>query len=108
VRHPFDLELQDLENLGVDNQDLEFEEAISSAEAEAIAGGRFATTRALGEEGGGMTPKPRRRPRPAAKKPIDLPIFTTMALGEEGGAMPPEATTLAIGEEGGLSSEFIG
>jgi hypothetical protein len=49
---------------------------------------QFATTMAVGEEGGG-------HPQP--------PQYTTMAVGEEGGGhhQPPQVTTLAIGEEGG-------
>jgi hypothetical protein len=58
MRHPFDLELSELEAVHANLQSL------TAAELATIAGGKLdATTHALGEEGG----------------------HTTMALGEEGG-----------------------
>ena len=96
MRHPFDLEIKDLESSGIQPQDLEFEELISPAEAEAVAGGRLVTTQALGEEGGSpwvphLKPGPRPRPIYLYKPPIepaDPPMFTSMAIGEEGGDGP--------------------
>ena len=59
MRHPFALELSELETVHANLQRL------TEAEVEAISGGRLdATTMAIGEEGG---------------------HFTTLALGEEGG-----------------------
>lgn len=55
------------------------------------------TTQAVGEEGGGVTP----RPRPERTLPPGV-IPTTLAVGEEGGGPPGNVpTTLAVGEEGG-------
>jgi hypothetical protein len=123
VRHPFDLKLPELQSFNDQvydrMKDVEFEEVISPDEADSVAGGRWATTLAIGEEGG-------RWPRPYPKppwppteepivppvddpiKPIKPPIYTTHAIGEEGGSPPeligpPDVTTLALGEEGGLS-----
>jgi hypothetical protein len=60
MRHPFDLELSELEAVHANLQ------CLTEAELETISGGRLdATTMALGEEGGHVT---------------------TMALGEEGGS----------------------
>jgi len=75
MRHPFDLELSELEAVHANLQGL------TEAELAAIAGGRFDTTHALGEEGG----------------------HTTQALGEEGGY-----TTKALGEEGGYTTQALG
>lgn len=97
MRHPFDL----------NPQDLEFEESLAVTEAETVGGGLVATTLAIGEEGGDRPyfwPKPIPRPRP---KPIGPPEYTTLALGEEGGDYPP-ATTRAWGEEGGDEPPIIG
>jgi len=99
MRHPFDLDPAELEAI-----DLDFAEQLTDEEAAQVAGGLFATTLALGEEGG-CWPKP--LPKPI---PIDPPI-TTKALGEEGGitdALCEDggcATTLALGEEGGYTTQ---
>lgn len=71
MRHPFGLELSDLENIQLDVETLTHEDATK------VTGGLVATTLALGEEGGCIfSPiKPRIKP----------PIYTTLALGEEGG-----------------------
>lgn len=71
MRHPFDLELSELESVN-----FSVVEELTDEEAANIAGGTTFTTQALGEEGGDVT---------------------TLALGEEGG----DVTTLALGEEGG-------
>lgn len=68
MRHPFDLEISDLENINLD-----IEEALAEEEATKITGGLISTTQALGKEGGRIFP------------PIKPPIYTTLALGEEGG-----------------------
>lgn len=84
MRHPFDLELSELEAL-----DLDFEEELTTEEAERVGGGLYVTTMALGEEGGSVLP-PLPNPPIGGKpkpKPID-PIFTTLAIGEEGGELP--------------------
>lgn len=99
MKHPFDLQLSDLEAL-----DLDLEEQLTDEEAAQVGGGlKNYTTQALGEEGGDC-PRPRPKPRPV--KPHKPPEATTFALGEEGGGpiypiCPPEVTTLALGEEGG-------
>ncbi|PSB20737.1 hypothetical protein C7B61_22175 [filamentous cyanobacterium CCP1] len=97
MRHPFDLNLDEIEAI-----DLEFLEELSEAESSQVDGSFRSTTKALGEEGGGFPvpapkpyPSPRSHPRP---HPIAPPEVTTLALGEEGGEW---ATTLALGEEGG-------
>jgi hypothetical protein len=60
MRHPFDLELAELEAIHANLQ------CLTEAELETVSGGSLrATTMALGEEGGQVT---------------------TMALGEEGGS----------------------
>jgi hypothetical protein len=79
MRHPFDLDLAELEAAHAALQGL------TQAELETVAGGKGYTTLALGEEGGHTT----------------LALgeeggYTTMALGEEGGY-----TTLALAEGGG-------
>ena len=79
MRHPFDLDLAELEAVHANLQSL------TEAELETIAGGRGYTTMALGEEGGHTT----------------LALgeeggYTSMALGEEGGY-----TTMALAEGGG-------
>lgn len=79
MRHPFDLSLNELQeiNVAIDLAiDLDFAEPLTDLEAAQVGSGLDVTTLALGEEGG---------------EPI-----TTKAVGEEGGA-----TTLALGEEGG-------
>ncbi|NJL46277.1 MAG: hypothetical protein HC929_00655 [Leptolyngbyaceae cyanobacterium SM2_5_2] len=103
MRHPFDLSFDELLA-----QDLEFEDSLPNDEAEQIGGGFWATTLALGEEGGHGPSRPHPRPKPwPFPKPIcppHPPEVTTKALGEEGGGPwphPPEVTTLAVGEEGG-------
>lgn len=114
MRHPFDFDSEDLKYYrgqahGLP-QDLDFEELVSSNEAEAVGGGLTFTTMALGEEGGfyrspGKADRPG-KPRCQPVKPIDPPVFTTQALGEEGGFYPPpEVTTYALGEEGGSGPE---
>lgn len=71
MRHPFGLELSDLENIQLDV------ETLTDKDATKITGGLVATTLALGEEGGCIFPP--------IKPPIKPPIYTTLALGEEGG-----------------------
>jgi hypothetical protein len=61
MQHPFNLDFSELENIG-----LEIEE-LSNNIAEKVSGGADVTTLAIGEEGGGVT---------------------TLALGEEGGKEP--------------------
>ena len=105
MRHPFDLDFDELKP-----RELDFSEEITSEEAANVGGGlSFATTEALGEEGGDDYP--------IDIKPIDGPIATTLALGEEGGCypepwpikpQPPTITTYALGEEGGYSTMAIG
>ena len=79
MRHPFELEIADIEIIEASQI-----QELTDEETQDISGGRSdkVTTLALGEEGGGVT---------------------TLALGEEGGCFinPPIATTLALGEEGG-------
>ena len=72
MRHPFELEISDLEAVN-----LNIEEELTDEEATQVAGGLVFTTRGLGEEGGSIQ-------LPIIKPPIKPPIFTTMALGEEG------------------------
>lgn len=84
MKHPFELELGDLEAI-----DLEFEESLTLEETTQF-GGLTLTTLALGEEGGTRDYDPHSRPRLPklpSKFPLDRepPIYTTMALGEEGG-----------------------
>jgi hypothetical protein len=74
MRHPFELELSDLEAV-----EFNVVEDLTDEEAANIGGGRKFTTQAVGEEGGGEV--------------------TTLAFGEEGGG---GVTTLAFGEEGGV------
>lgn len=109
MAHPFDLDPQDFDchdGQTALTRDLEFEESLSFSELKAVDGGLWATTMALGEEGGtGWCPVPFPRPLP---KPIDPPKYTTLALGEEGGFDPPEVTTHAVGEEGGSDPRLIG
>lgn len=71
MRHPFELEIYDLEAI-----DLNVEKDLTTEEAMNVAGGLRVTTLALGEEGGCSLP-------PISKPPID--IVTTQAIGEEGG-----------------------
>lgn len=73
MRHPFDLEIFNLENI-----QLNFE-TLTNEDATKVAGGLVATTLALGEEGGCNFPP--------IKSPIKPPIYTTLALGEEGGCL---------------------
>lgn len=72
MRHPFDLEISDLENVQLD-----LEQTLTNEAATKVTGGLVATTLALGEEGGCIFPP--------IKPPIKPPIYTTLALGEEGG-----------------------
>ena len=74
MRHPFELEISDLEAVNFN-----IEEELTGEEATQVAGGIVFTTRALGEEGGHIWP-------PIIKLPIKPPTLTTMALGEEGGS----------------------
>ena len=74
MRHPFELDLSDLENVQLD-----VEQVLTPEEAEKVTGGLVATTLALGEEGGCVFPPIR---------PIKPPIYTTLAIGEEGGGLP--------------------
>ena len=80
MRHPFDLEIADL-------QEIESRiEELTPEETETVTGGlTLITTYVVGEEGG--------------RNPIKI---TTMAVGEEGGGF----TTLALGEEGGSRIGF--
>ena len=71
MRHPFELDLSDLENVQLD-----VEQDLTPEEAGKVTGGLIATTMALGEEGGRGFP-----PRPIP------PIYTTLAIGEEGGGL---------------------
>jgi hypothetical protein len=74
MRHPFELEISDLEAVNFN-----IEEELTGEEAIQVTGGLVLITQALGEEGGRIWP-------PIIKPPIKPPIFTTMALGEEGGS----------------------
>jgi len=84
MRHPFELEISELENLNLSLQEL------TDEDAEKVAGGSNVTTLAIGEEGGSFTTLA------IGEEGGD---FTSAAIGEEGG--DPVFTTLAIGEEGG-------
>ena len=75
MRHPFELEISDLETVNLNT-----EEELTGEEATQVTGGLVSTTRALGEEGGCIWP-------PIIKPPIKPPTVTTMALGEEGGCL---------------------
>ncbi|MEB3359727.1 MAG: hypothetical protein VKK04_23580 [Synechococcales bacterium] len=107
MNHPFDLDLATLQTLN-----LEFQDNLSQQEAAQVGGARryvsrymgeaggwrphpiqpkpkpieppFATTMALGEEGGWTFP-PEVIIEPTPKPPINPPEVTTMAMGEEGG-----------------------
>lgn len=84
MRHPFDLELGELEAI-----DLDFAEELTTEEAERVGGGLYATTMALGEEGGSGFPPLLNPPIDGKPKPTPIePIFTTLAIGEEGGELP--------------------
>ena len=74
MRHPFELELSELETIDFQLQELNDEAS------EKVAGGCF-TTQAVGVGEDGDPPKP-----------------STRAMGEEGGGV----TTLALGEEGAI------
>ena len=74
MRHPFELEISDLEAVNFN-----IEEELTGEEATQVTGGLVLTTHALGEEGGSIWP-------PIIKPPIKPPTLTTMALGEEGGS----------------------
>jgi hypothetical protein len=91
MRHPFELELSDLEAV-----EFNVVEELTDEEAANIGGGRRITTQALGEEGGEVT---------TLAVGEEGGGVTTQALGEEGGVIrppkPPFATTRALGEEGG-------
>lgn len=74
MKHPFSLDITELESLSQEMKEL------SNEEIEKVSGG-VVTTQAVGEGG-------------------ENPTFTTMAVGEEGGGYPI-ATTKVLGEEGG-------
>lgn len=101
MSHPFDLSISELEAI-----DLEFEEQLTVEQANNVGGGIFATTLALGEEGGDYHPpiiiEPI-YPRPPIKWPPDceLPIKPPIKRPIKPPIKPPIYTTLAIGEEGG-------
>ncbi|MDJ0798155.1 MAG: hypothetical protein QNJ51_15270 [Calothrix sp. MO_167.B12] len=78
MKHPFSLDITELESLAWEMTQL------SNEEAEKVSGGTDVTTYAIGEEGGDSNP-----------------TVTTQAVGEEGGDSNPIATTEAVGEEGG-------
>ncbi|MEG4585149.1 hypothetical protein QUA54_08000 [Microcoleus sp. MOSTC5] len=104
--HPFDLDAAQLEAINFG-----FEETLSDALIDTIAGGIggiIFTTLAMGEEGGSHPIQCISAPCPGNEggggvgftpPPIFDPPMTTMALGEEGGS--PPMTTMALGEEGG-------
>jgi bacteriocin-like protein len=71
MRHPFELEISDLETINFNVEELNDEETAK------ISGGLL--TRGLWEAGGCH------RPIKPPIKPIKPPIYTTLALGEEGG-----------------------
>ncbi len=87
--HPFNLDPEDIEAV-----ELDFLQALGDEETAAVGGGTiFATTLALGEEGGCWYPrypyfpsKPYPLPLPVETDP---PVFTTQAVGEEGGGICP-------------------
>jgi hypothetical protein len=83
MRHPFELELSELEDLN-----LEAEE-VSDEDLEKVSGGLYLTTMMVGEEGGRVTTK---------MVGEEGGWGTTHALGEEGGC---GVTTMMVGEEGG-------
>lgn len=91
MRHPFELELCDLEAV-----EFNVVEDLTDEEAANIGGGRKFTTLAVGEEGGEVT---------TLAVGEEGGEVTTKAIGEEGGFIPgpkpPIFTTLALGEEGG-------
>ncbi|MDJ0616839.1 MAG: hypothetical protein QNJ63_08850 [Calothrix sp. MO_192.B10] len=80
MKHPFSLDITELESLAWEMTQL------SNEEAEKVSGGTDVTTQAVGEEGGDTNP-----------------IATTQAVGEEGGDTNP-ITTAAVGEEGGAGT----
>ncbi|MEA5580824.1 hypothetical protein VB620_05650 [Nodularia harveyana UHCC-0300] len=94
MKHPFDLEITELESLN-----LEFQE-VTDKDAAEITGGANFTTLAIGEEGGGLNNLPSLSPLPSFPIGGNGGVATTLAIGEEGGV----ATTLAIGEEGGVAT----
>lgn len=69
MTHPFETELSKLKTI-----DFDLEENISDDQLEKLHGGKYASTRARGEEGGSPC-----RPKK---------LLTTLALGEEGGIQP--------------------
>ncbi|HEY9829210.1 MAG TPA: hypothetical protein V6D26_01435 [Stenomitos sp.] len=82
MKHPFELEICDLEAI-----DMKFEESLTFDEATQVGGGvATLTTNMVGEEGGAHDYYPRPLPwipkPPISPKP---PVYTTLALGEEGG-----------------------
>ena len=103
MRHPFELEIADLEIVEASQI-----RELTDEEIKNISGGHDdrVTTLALGEEGGEVT---------TLALGEEGGEVTTLALGEEGGGFttraffeeggcsiePPIATTLALGEEGG-------
>ena len=104
MKHPFELELSDLEVL----EPITSEEqvALSGAKGSSASftkalfehGGPIVTTLALGEEGGGPD-----YPEPEPPKPGDLcgPIKPRPPICRPFPTKPPIATTRALGEEGG-------
>ncbi|MEA5556766.1 hypothetical protein [Nodularia spumigena] len=102
MKHPFDLEITELQSLN-----LEFQEVTDKEAAEITGGLTFPFTFDLGANGGGFpNPSPSSFQIPASS--FQIPPFTiggnggggqatTLAVGEEGG----DVTTLAVGEEGG-------
>jgi hypothetical protein len=98
MKHPFDLQLTEVESLNLEFQDLSDEQAAN------ITGGADFSTQAVGEEGGCFPSPPSLRDG----------TVTTMALGEEGGCFPSPpslrdgtVTTMALGEEGGDDKKII-
>jgi hypothetical protein len=77
MRHPFELEISDLEAVN-----LNIEEELTDEQATKVTGGLL-TTQALGEEGGRIWP-PTINPPIKQKPPF---FYTTLALGEEGGGL---------------------
>ncbi len=81
MRHPFELEIDELEAI-----DLDFASHLTDEEAAQVGGAATLTTNIAGEEGGAPDYYP--RPFPWFPKPPIFPqppIYTTLALGEEGG-----------------------
>jgi hypothetical protein len=86
MRHPFDLELSELETI-----EFNLLEELTDEEAATIAGGYHIPPTAGSEPSGGNVSS-------SLQLSEDGVYFTTLMLGEEGGNV---MTTLALGEEGG-------